>query len=40
MQALQFILGFTLVLYYTSIKLSSAQHLNNSKQTDLGKMKN
>jgi len=38
-QALQFTLGFVLALHYTSIKLSSTLHLNNSKQTGLGKIK-
>lgn len=39
MRALQFILGFILVLHYTSFKLSSTQPLNSSKQTVLGKIK-
>lgn len=40
MQTLQSILGFILVSHYTSIKLSLTQHLNNSKQTELVKIKN
>lgn len=38
LRALQFILGFILVLHYASFKLSSTQPLNSSKQTVLGKI--